>query len=279
LGILGAFYYASSISWGGYGFDPSQTSFSRWFRPEGVIAAVPDGLGKDYSLYWGKHGHRLHPRLNQGSFSAFGAFFPDVWIQDNMLYLKNGSKWMPQQYRYESQNKVNHNQRVRSFELHQPPGQTNVFLLAQKGMYPWELSGSFTKGIQPGRWCEQSCHFFVYRPVGKYKPHGVTLQMSLPGLNEKHPVRLTVTMQAYTGKVNTLDFEELTQQMLNEQFTETYTNKEYVFSHSEDFYPLPVEFLKHQLWLISLKTDRTIVPKEHDPNSTDDRKLGVRVLF
>ena len=103
--------------------------------------------------------------------------------------------------------------------------------------------------------------------------------MTLPGLNEKRPVRLTVTMQAYTGKVNTLDFEELTQQMLNEQFTETSTNKEYVFSNSEDFYPLPVEFRKHQLWLISLKTDRTIVPKEHDPNSTDDRKLGVRVLF
>ena len=103
--------------------------------------------------------------------------------------------------------------------------------------------------------------------------------MTLPGLNEKHPAGLTVTMQAYTGKVNTLDFEELTQQMLNEQFTVISTNKEYVFSNSEDFYPLPVEFRKHQLWLISLKTDQTIVPKEHDPNSTDDRKLGVRVLF
>jgi len=42
---------------------------------------------------------------------------------------------------------------------------------------------------------------------------------------------------------------------------------------------LPVKFEKHQLWLISLKTDRTIVPKEHDSKSTDSRKLGVRVLF
>ena len=274
LGILGAFYYASSISWGGYGFDPSQASFSRWFRPEGVIAAAPDGLGKDYSLYWGNQG-----QLTQESLSKFGALFPNVWINGNTMYLKNGSKWNPRQYKYESQKKVVLPQRITSFELNQPPGQTNVFLLAQKGMYPWELSGSFTKGIQAGRWCEQSCRFFLYRPVGKYKPHGVTLHMTLPGLNEKHPVGLTVTMQAHTGKVNTLDFEELTQQMLNEQFTEISTNKEYVFSNSEDFYPLPVEFRKHQLWLISLKTDRTIVPKEHDPNSTDDRKLGVRVLF
>jgi len=274
LTIIGALYYWSSISWGGYGFDPSQTAFSRWFRPEGVIAATPDRLGKDYSLYWGNRG-----QLTQESLSKFGAFFPDVWINGNTLYLKNGSKWNPRQYKYESQTKVNHNQRVLSFELQQPPGQSNVFLLAQKGMYPWELSGSFTKGIQAGRWCEQSCLFFLFRPVGKYKPHGVTLHLPLPGLNEKHPVRLTVTMQAHTGKVNTLDFEELTLQMLNEQFTEISTNKEYVFSNSEDFYPLPVEFRKHQLWLISLKTDRTIVPKEHDPNSTDDRKLGVRVLF
>jgi len=274
LTIIGALYYWSSISWGGYGFDPSQASFSRWFRPEGVIAAAPDGLGKDYSLYWGNQG-----QLTQESLSKFGAFFPNVWINGKTMYLKNGSKWNPRQYKYESQKKVLLPQRITSFELNQPPGQTNVFLLAQKGMYPWELSGSFTNGIQAGRWCEQSCRMLLYRPVGKYKPHGVTLHMTLPGLNEKHPVGLTVTMQAHTGKVNTLDFEELTQQMLNEQFTGISTNKEYVFSNSEDFYPLPVEFRNHQLWLISLKTDRTIVPKEHDPNSTDDRKLGVRVLF
>ena len=37
---------------------------------------------------------------------------------------------------------------------------------------------------------------------------------------------------------------------------------------------------KHfQEMLVSLKTDRTIIPKEHDQNSTDGRKLGVRVLF
>tara|TARA_B100001964_G_scaffold112543_1_gene125552 strand:- start:71 stop:1336 length:1266 start_codon:yes stop_codon:yes gene_type:complete len=274
LTIIGALYYWSSISWGGYGFDPSQTSFSRWFRPEGVIAAAPDRLGKDYSLYWGNHG-----QLTQESLSKFGAFFPDVWINRNTLYLKNGSKWNPRQYKYESQKKVLLPQRITSFELNQPPGQTNVFLLSQKGMYPWEFSGSFTKGIQAGRWCEQSCRMLLYRPVGKYKPHGVTLHMTLPGLNEKHPVRLTVTIQAHTGEVNTLDFEELTQQMLNEQHTENSINKEYVFSNSKDSYPLPVEFRKHQLWLISLKTDRTIVPKDHDPNSTDDRKLGVRVLF
>ncbi len=274
LTIFVALYYWSSISWGGYGFDPSQTSFSRWFRPEGVIAAAPDRLGKDYSLYWGNHG-----QLTQESLSKFGAFFPDVWINRNTLYLKNGSKWNPRQYKYESQKKVLLPQRITSFELNQPPGQTNVFLLSQKGMYPWEFSGSFTKGIQAGRWCEQSCRMLLYRPVGKYKPHGVTLHMTLPGLNEKHPVRLTVTMQAHTGKVNTLDFEELTQQILNVQHTENSINKEYVFSNSKDSYPLPVEFRKHQLWLISLKTDRTIVPKDHDPNSTDDRKLGVRVLF
>ena len=159
-----------------------QTAFSRWFRPEGVIAAVPDGLEKDYSLFWSNHG-----QFTQESLSKFGAFFPNVWINGNTMYLKNGSKWNPRQYKYVSQKKVLRTQRITSFQLNQPPGQTNVFLLAQIGMYPWELSGSFTRGIQAGRWCEQSCRFFLYRPVGKYKPHGVTLHMTLPGLNEKTP--------------------------------------------------------------------------------------------
>ena len=103
--------------------------------------------------------------------------------------------------------------------------------------------------------------------------------MSLPGLNEKHPVKLTVTMQAYKKKVGIPNFEELTQQILNDQIPESAASEEYIFSNPENHYPLPVQFGKHQLWLISLKTDRTIVPKEHDPKSTDSRKLGVRVLF
>ena len=274
LTISGALFYWSSISWGGYGFDPTQNAFSRWFRPEGVIAAAPDRLGKDYSLYWGKLG-----KLNLEYFSAFGAFFPDIWTNGTTLYLKNGSKFNPRQYEYESQKKTKRNQRITSFELNHPPGQTNVFLLGQKGMYNWELSGNFTKGIRAGRWCEQSCSMLLYRPNEKYKPHGVSLKMSQPGLNEKHPVKLTVTMQAYTEKVGTPNFEELTQQILNDQIPQSAASKEYIFTDPETSYPLPVKFEKHQLWLISLKTDRAIVPKEHDPISTDSRKLGVRVLF
>ena len=71
----------------------------------------------------------------------------------------------------------------------------------------------------------------------------------------------------------------LTQQILNDQILEAVARKEYIFTDPENSYPLPVKFEKHQLWLISLKTDRTIVPKEHDPKSTDSRILGVRVLF
>ena len=70
-----------------------------------------------------------------------------------------------------------------------------------------------------------------------------------------------------------------TQQTLNAQIPESAASKDYIFSNPENSYPLPVEFNEHQLWLISLKTDRTIVPKENDPKSTDSRKLGVRVLF
>ena len=102
--------------------------------------------------------------------------------------------------------------------------------------------------------------------------------MPLPGIDGENPVHLIVRSQPLIGETSFPDTKKL-KQMLNEQFSEISTSKEYVFSNSEDFYPLPVEFRNHQLWLISLKTDRTIVPKEHDPNSTDDRKLGVRVLF
>ena len=103
--------------------------------------------------------------------------------------------------------------------------------------------------------------------------------MSLPGLNEKHPVKLTVTMQAYEGKFSTQYFKESTQQILNSQIPESAASKDYIFINPESIYPLPLKFEKHQLWLISMKTDRTIVPKEHDPKSTDSRKLGVRVFF
>ena len=274
LTISGALFYWSSISWGGYGFDPTSNAFSRWFRPEGVIAAAPDRLGKDYSLYWGKLG-----KLNLENFSNSGAFFPDIWTNGNTLYLKNGSRFNPIQYEYKSQEKVMLPQRIASFELNQPPGQTNVLLLGQKGMYNWELSGGFKKGIKTGRWCEKSCIMLIYRPKGGNKPHGVSFKMPLPGLNEKHPVKLTVTMQAYTGSASTQYFKDLTQQTLNAQIPESAASKDYIFTNPENSFPLPVNFKKHQFWLISLKTDRTIVPKEYDPESTDSRKLGVRVLF
>ena len=78
--VIGAFYYASSISWGGYGFDPTSTAFSRWFRPEGVIAATSDGRDKDYSVYWGdldqlKQESFFKFKGNKGLFSSRKNFF------------------------------------------------------------------------------------------------------------------------------------------------------------------------------------------------------------
>ena len=67
--------------------------------------------------------------------------------------------------------------------------------------------------------------------------------------------------------------------MLKTPFTKDSSNKEFVFSNRENIHRLPIDTRQHQLWLISLKTDRTIIPKEHDQNSTDGRELGVRVLF
>ena len=183
----------------------------------------------------------------------------------------------PRQYWYESQKQVHRPQRITSFSLHQPPGQTNVILAAQKGMYSWEY-GNSTQGIQVGKWCEQSCRFFLYRPDDVDKPHGVTLQMPLPGIDENNPVHLIVRIQSVTAKMSSLDSEKL-KQMLNTPLAEGPDKMEIVFRQPEDVYPLPVDFRKHKLWLISLKTDRVIVPKEHNPESSDIRKLGVRVLF
>ena len=103
--------------------------------------------------------------------------------------------------------------------------------------------------------------------------------MPLPGLNEKRPIKLTVTMQSFSRKSSTPYFKDLTKQILNTQISDYAASKDYIFSNPENSYPLPVQFKENQFWLISLKTDLTIVPKEHDPKSTDSRKLGVRVLF
>ena len=69
--------------------------------------------------------------------------------------------------------------------------------------------------------------------------------MSLPDLNEKHPVKLTVTMQAYTGNASTQYFKDLTQQTLNAQIPESAASKDYIFTNPENSFPLPVNFKKH----------------------------------
>ena len=270
--IIGAVYYANSISWGGYGFDPKSNAFSRWFRPEGVIAVTSDGRDKDYSVYWGDL-----DQLKQESFSKFEVSNPNVLIQGNTLFLKNGSKLNPRQYSYRIQKHKVLPQRLVSFSLNQPPGQTNVILAAQKGMFSWELEYR-TKGVTVGRWCEQSCSFILYRPAGKNKQHGVILQMPLPDIDEENPVHLIVRSQPLIEETSFPDTKTL-EQMLNTPFSKKSTSSDLIFSHPENMFPLKVDFQTNRLWLISLKTDRAIVPKEHDPNSTDDRKLGVRVLF
>ena len=193
--------------------------------------------------------------------------------------LKNGSKWKPNQFWYESQNNIYHPQRLVSFALHQPHGQTNVIMLAENGMYSWEFGGMSEDGVKVGRWCKKQCNFLLYHPNIEKQPHGVRLKMPLPGLDANHPVRLFVTIQSISDKIPSSFSEKNIQQMINTPNAKNSSNKELVFSHPEDIHRLPIESRQHQLWLISLKTDRTIIPKEHDSNSTDGRKLGVRVLF
>jgi hypothetical protein len=270
--IIGGVYYANSISWGGYGFDPTSNSFSRWFRPEGVIAATSDGRDKDYSIYWGDL-----DLLKLENFSDFKVSNPDILIQGDTLFLKNGSKLNPHQYSYRIQKKKILPQRLVSFSLNQPPGQTNVIMAAQKGMSSWELEYR-TKGITVGRWCDQSCNFLLYRPVGKNKQHDVILQMPLPGINEKNPVHLIVRSQPLIGETTFPDIKR-SKQLLNTPFPKNSLSSDLIFRHPDNMFPLTVDFQTDRLWLISLKTDRTIIPKEYDSNSTDDRKLGVKVLF
>ncbi|MBT3715851.1 MAG: O-antigen ligase family protein [Deltaproteobacteria bacterium] len=272
--VIGAFYYASSISWGGSTFEATQMAFNRWFRPIGAIVATPDRRGREYSLYWSEHG-----QFNKESFTTLGTTFPEMWIQGNALYLKNGTKWKPRQYQYESQKNIYHSQRLVSFGLHQPHGQTNIILLAENGMYSWEFAGFGEDGTQVGKWCKQSCRLLLYSPNGKDQPHGVRLQMPHAELDENRPAHLVVTMLSIRGEISSFLSDEATQTILNAPFPEGSANKEFVFRNSGDVHHLPVDFRQHQLWLISLKANQVFIPKGHDANSTDNRKLGARVLF
>ena len=176
-------------------------------------------------------------------------------------------------------NKIYNTQRLVSFALHQPQGQTNSIMLAENGMYSWEFGGIGENGVKVGRWCKKECNFLLYYPNIKNRLNGVWLQMALPGLDENRPVRLFIKMQSISDKITPSSTENNFQQMLKNPFSKDFAKKELVFSNPEDIHRLPIELSKNQLWLISLKTDRTIVPKEHDQNSTDGRELGVRVLF
>ena len=273
LGILSAFYYASSISWGGSTFEPTQQAFNRWFRPKGVIAAVPDPREREYSIYWSEH-----DQFEKQNFVTFKDF-PEIWVQGNAIFLKNGSIWKPNQFWYESQNKNYDAQRLVSFALHQPPGQTNYIILAENGMYPWEFGGIDEVGVKVGRWCEKQCNFLLYHPNIKNKLHGVRLQMPLPGLNENHPVKLFLEMESISNEIPPNFSEKIIQQMIKKPFTKNSTRKELVFRNPEVIHQLPIKLRQYHIWLISLKTDRTIIPKELDQKSTDGRELGVRVFF
>ena len=202
-----------------------------------------------------------------------------MWIQGNALYLKNGTKWKPRQYHYESQNLKYQSQRLISFGLHQPHGQTNIILLADNGMYSWEFAGFSEDGTQVGKWCKQSCRLLLYSPNRKDQPHGVRLQMPHAGLDENRPPHLVVTMLSIRGEISSFLSDEATQKILNVPFPESSAKKEFVFRNSEDVHHLPVDFRQNQLWLISLKANQVFIPKEHLTNSTDSRKLGTRVLF
>ena len=273
MGVLSAFYYASSISWGGSTFEPTQQAFNRWFRPVGVIAAVPDRRNREYSIFWSEH------NLFEKRKFITSKNFPDIWIQENAIFLKNGSIWNPNQFWYESQNKIYHSQRLVSFALHQPHGQTNSVMLAENGMYSWEFGGIGEDGVKVGRWCKKQCNFLLYHPNIKNQPHGVRLQMPLSGLNENHPVKLFLEMESISNEIPPNFSEKIIQQMIKKPFTKNSARKELVFSNPEVIHQLPIKLRPHQIWLISLKTDRTIIPKELDQKSTDGRELGVRVFF
>ena len=105
------------------------------------------------------------------------------------------------------------------------------------------------------------------------------LQMPLPGIDENHPIRLLVKNQQISDEIPPSFSEKHIKQMLKKRFLKESINKEIIFNNPKDMHPLPMELNQKKLWLISLKTDRTIIPKEHDKNSTDFRELGVRVLF
>ena len=271
--VLGAFYYASSISWGGSSFEPTQQAFNRWYRPMGEIAATPDGRRREYSIFWSEHS-----QFEKKSFVTFRDF-PEIWIQGNAIYLKNGSKWKPNQFWYETKNNIFHTQRLVSFALHQPHGQTNSIILADSGMHSWEFAGMSEEGVKVGRWCKKKCIFLLYNPNTNNQPNGVMLQMPLPGIDENHPIRLFVKIQLISDEITPSFSEKHIKQMLKKPFLRESINKEIIFSNPKDMHPLPMELNQKKLWLISLKTDRTIIPKEHDKNSTDFRELGVRISF
>jgi len=92
-------------------------------------------------------------------------------------------------------------------------------------------------------------------------------------------VTLSVKAQLISNEKQTSFSEKKLLKIIKTPFSKNSVNKLFVISNPEEIHSLPIELSQHQLWLISLKTDRTIIPKEHDQKSTDVRELGIRVLF
>ena len=266
-------FYAKSISWGGSSYEPVHNSiskFNRWYRPKGAIAATQDRQQMKYTLYLGGS-----QKMGMDAFAPFGVKFPDIFVGQNALYLRNGSKWNPNQYLYEYTSQRENPQRLVSFSLYQPPTQSNTVLLAEQKTFPWEFNILTEEhSIKAGKWCKQSCQIILYGAGLGNKDTGVTLAIPVSGLNKENEVSITVKLQP-------LQIEEkyfLNHKYRLSEITSPTRSETFTFNDPTQVHTLHVNWESSSVWQLDFQADHSVVPGKYSPKVKDYRELGVFII-
>lgn len=188
--LAGSAVYARSISWGGYTYAPVDVPgfrFSRWFRPEGAIAATSDGSAHRYSVFPFAELPPESPRLTPDPDDALASAVTTTGIT-----AANGSNGWPRQFRYSSDVRIAKLSRLNAFSVLLPPLQTNLLLLAETGTSPWEVSGD---GL-PEKWCRRRCSIEFAGPPNKTGRYGLRVYVEQPCVSQLQPVRFHYVLDA-----------------------------------------------------------------------------------
>lgn len=188
--IGGSVTYLRMISWGGYTLAPVDVNgfaFSRWFRPDGAIAATADESERSFSVY------PFADTIADGlRVTAAGSPEEAFAMTPTGITAANGSGWRPIQHRYTANARFESLSRLNAFPVLLPPLQSNYIIFAESGTAAWEFSADRV----PYKRCPSTCSIEFMKVAPRELDQRVWVIMDTACLSPQRPTRLRYALHA-----------------------------------------------------------------------------------